>query len=71
VVKSLDENICTGCQICVDVCAEDVLHFDKDRGKAHIAYPEDCIGCGACAWFCPQKCIEVSMDRTRPEVMAY
>lgn len=70
-LKSLDENVCSGCQICVDVCAEDVLRFDKDRRKAYIAYPSDCLGCGACAWFCPQKCIEVTTDRGRPEFMAY
>ncbi len=70
-IKNLDEKRCTGCRICVDVCAEDVLRFDEERKKAHVAYPGDCLGCGACAWFCPQKCIEVTIERGRPEVMAY
>lgn len=69
-LKNLDEETCTGCGICVDVCPEDVLRSDEDRKKAYIAYPEDCLGCGVCAWFCPQECIEVSIDRARPEVMA-
>jgi len=70
-LEQLDEDRCTGCKICVDVCPEDVLHFDEDRKKPSIAYPEDCIGCGACAWFCPRNCIKVSIDRVRKEVMAY
>jgi len=69
-LKSLDENMCTGCQICVDICPEDVLRYDKDKGKAVIVYPKDCIGCGACAWFCPLKCIEATIDRERPQIQA-
>lgn len=70
-LKELDEDRCTGCKICVDICPEDVLRFDEDRKKAYVAYPEDCLGCGVCAWFCPLKCIEVTIDRARPEVMAF
>jgi len=70
-LKSINEDLCIGCQTCVDVCAEDVLRFDHDRKKPYVAYPMDCLGCGACAWFCPKKCIEFSIDRGRPEVMAY
>ncbi|HUT71160.1 MAG TPA: ferredoxin family protein [Desulfatiglandales bacterium] len=70
-LEHLDENRCTGCKICVDVCPEDVLRFDEDRKKPFVAYPEDCLGCGACAWFCPRNCIEVSIDRARQEEMAY
>jgi len=70
-LKSINEDLCIGCQICVDVCAEDVLRFDKDKKKPYVAYPMDCLGCGACAWFCPKKCVDVSIDRGRPEVMAY
>ena len=70
-LKELDEDSCTGCKTCVDVCAEDVLRFDEDREKAYVAYPDDCLGCGACAWFCPVKCIEVTIDRGKQEVMAF
>jgi len=70
-LKELDEDRCTGCKICVDICPEDVLRFDEDRKKAYVAYPKDCLGCGVCAWFCPLKCIEVTIDRARLEVMAF
>jgi NAD-dependent dihydropyrimidine dehydrogenase PreA subunit len=68
-LTKLDEDRCTGCKICVDICPEDVLRLEGK--KAHIAYPDDCIGCGVCAWFCPRKCIETSVDRARQEVMAF
>jgi NAD-dependent dihydropyrimidine dehydrogenase PreA subunit len=70
-LRSLDENICTGCQICVDACPEDVLRYDNNKRKAVIAYPKDCIGCGVCSWFCPVKCIETSIEREWPQVQAY
>lgn len=70
-VKNLDKNKCTGCKICVKVCPEDVLRFDEASKKANVAYLEDCIACGVCAWFCPAKCIKITVDSARPEVMAY
>jgi len=70
-LKELDEDRCVGCKTCVDVCAEDVLRFDEDRQKPYIAYPEDCLGCGACEWLCPEKCIEATIERGRAEVMSF
>ncbi len=62
-IKSLDQEICTGCRICVDACPEDVLYMDEEKKKASIRYPEDCVACFACEFFCPVQCIEVSKDR--------
>ena len=61
-LKRLDENECTGCQTCVDVCPEDVLRFDEDRKKPYVAYPEDCIGCGVCATKCPPKVAAIRIE---------
>ena len=64
-IKNLSSESCTGCQICVDVCPEDVLRFDEQIHKAVIKYPEDCVACWACESFCPVRCIEVSKERAR------
>jgi len=70
-IKSLSSESCTGCKICVDVCPEDVLRINEDERKAYIAYPQDCVACLMCEWFCPVKCIEVSIEKARPVPMPY
>ncbi len=62
-IKKLDQELCTGCGICVAVCPEDVLYIDKETRKATIKYPEDCVGCWVCESFCPCDCIDVSKGR--------
>ena len=70
-IKSLDQNICTGCGICVDVCPEDILRLNQDGKKGYIAYPKDCVACLMCEFFCPVSCIEVSVDKARPVPSPY
>jgi len=70
-IKSLDQASCNGCGICVDVCPEDVLRFKENHRKAHIAYPNDCVACLLCEYFCPVSCIEVSIEKARPVPSPY
>ncbi len=65
-IKTLSHELCTGCKVCVDLCPEDVLRYNEKERKAHIAYPRDCVACLLCEYFCPVKCIEVSIDKARP-----
>jgi ferredoxin len=53
----LNENGCTGCGTCVEVCPHNVLTL-RD-GKAHIADLDACMECGACAGNCPFGALEV------------
>lgn len=62
-IEVLDEGLCNGCGICVNVCPEDVLYMDEDRKVAYIKYPEDCVACFACEFFCPLDCIKVGKER--------
>ena len=34
VVKNINEELCIGCKICVDICTEDVIRFDEVEEKA-------------------------------------
>ena len=68
----VDEDNCTGCQVCVPVCPVDCIHgpddkkgagaeakadgFDPD-GKQLYIDPEECIDCGACEPECPVEAI--------------
>jgi NAD-dependent dihydropyrimidine dehydrogenase PreA subunit len=50
-----DEDTCTGCNTCVDVCMCDKLAPNPEKGKPPIeVYPDECWFCGCCVTLCPQ-----------------
>lgn len=62
-IERIDEELCTGCGICVDSCSMDVIRMDEDRGKAVIRYPEDCSLCAPCEIDCPEGAIYVAPSK--------
>jgi NAD-dependent dihydropyrimidine dehydrogenase PreA subunit len=71
VVKKINEKLCFGCGLCVDVCSEDVWRFDNTKKKPYVKYPRDCVCCKFCEAWCPIGAIEVELTRGRkmPEVV--
>jgi NAD-dependent dihydropyrimidine dehydrogenase PreA subunit len=55
---SLNQDKCTGCGMCVEVCPHSV--FGIKEKKAFIRDYELCMECGACMKNCPFKAIEVA-----------
>jgi ferredoxin len=53
----LNEDKCTGCGACVDVCPHRILQLNG--GKVHITDKDRCMECGACMQNCPFAAIEV------------
>jgi MinD superfamily P-loop ATPase len=53
-VPKVDEDKCTYCGICAEVCAYNAIAVP---GKRVLVFPELCHGCGACAYLCPEKAI--------------
>ena len=52
----INEEVCNGCNMCVDVCVMDVFVENEERGKPPIvAYPEECWFDGCCVETCPQR----------------
>jgi NAD-dependent dihydropyrimidine dehydrogenase PreA subunit len=49
-----DEELCTACNSCVEVCRCDVLvpNADPDRPPV-LLYPDECWFCGCCVDHCP------------------
>ncbi len=56
----IDQIVCTGCEACVDSCPTDVIRMEPQRGKAQVAYAEDCQVCFLCEFDCPVDAILVS-----------
>ncbi len=53
----IDEDVCTGCGVCVDLCPTDAIALN-DEGFAE-RNEEACFGCGICARSCPEEAISL------------
>lgn len=53
----LDQDVCTGCGRCVEVCPHQV--FGLDKGLARILDLDACMECGACSRNCPAGALSV------------
>lgn len=53
-VPLIDENRCTGCGKCVQLCEYNAL---ARLGKTDMVFAELCHGCGGCTLICPQNAI--------------
>lgn len=53
-VPRIDQEKCTCCGKCAEVCA---YHATAVLGKRVLTFPQLCHGCGACSYFCPEKAI--------------
>ncbi len=58
IVASIDEEICSGCGLCVKTCSYDARKIDE---KKRVAVVEEvlCQSCGACASACPNGATEL------------
>ncbi|MBW2056908.1 MAG: CoB--CoM heterodisulfide reductase iron-sulfur subunit A family protein [Deltaproteobacteria bacterium] len=57
-VASVDENVCSGCGICVEVCPYEAREIDSYRRIAMV-HEALCQGCGACVASCPNNACEL------------
>lgn len=57
VTLKFNEDRCTGCGLCVDVCPHAV--FAMNGGKAFVTDRDLCMECGACAKNCAFSAISV------------
>ena len=53
-VPKVDENKCTYCGKCAEVCP---YHAIAVLPKEVLVFPQLCHGCGACSYLCPEKAI--------------
>ncbi len=53
-VPVVDEEKCTHCRLCAEVCAYRAIAVLTNRV---LVFPQLCHGCGACAYLCPEHAI--------------
>ena len=52
---TFDENICNGCNVCIEVCQVDIFLPNPEKDKPPIVfYPEECWFDGSCVNSCPK-----------------
>ena len=56
----IDEELCTGCEICIDECPNNALEMVDDVAK--FVRPDDCDGCESCAEACPSEAITMKEE---------
>jgi electron transport complex protein RnfB len=64
-VNKVDEELCTGCELCVDHCQFEALSM----GEQFVNVNEDrCVGCGVCVPFCQDEAL-VLIRRPEEEIL--
>jgi len=64
----VNEDICSGCRICNELCPYSAIEYDPEKKLSHIL-DILCKGCGTCAAACPAEAI-LSRHFTTQQIMA-
>jgi heterodisulfide reductase subunit A len=67
-IASVDEELCSGCKVCIDLCPYQAISFDEAK-KVSRVNEALCKGCGTCVAACPAGAI-IAKHFTSEEIMA-
>jgi heterodisulfide reductase subunit A len=57
-ISWIDPDVCSGCQACINLCADSAIEFDERRGIS-VINEALCKGCGSCSGHCPSGAAQV------------
>lgn len=57
VYAEVDEELCSGCRFCNELCPFSAIEFDEEKGHSHIISAL-CKACGVCVAACPSSAIK-------------
>lgn len=67
-ISAVDEELCSGCKTCIQLCPYNAISFDEEKKIASINEAL-CKGCGTCAAACPSGAL-VSRHFTTEQIIA-
>ncbi len=62
----VDEELCSGCQTCIDRCMFGAIEMEKVPGSKKlkaVVDPEKCFGCGVCVLKCKKAVLSMKIVR--------
>lgn len=65
----IDQDKCTACGTCVDVCSEDVYFASEPGETPRVTYPDVCFHCNCCVQECPSEAIRLRIPL--PEMLLF
>jgi len=66
-VNTVDEGLCTGCELCIDYCQFDALSMRPEEACIQINAAR-CVGCGVCVPACPEAALSL-VRRPEDEIL--
>lgn len=57
----VDEDLCSGCEACIDRCFFEALSMKDDHAAVNA---ENCLGCGVCTVVCPTQALSLKEIRS-------
>jgi len=52
----INQEKCTGCGLCVEICPVEAISMEDDKAKIDA---EKCVDCGQCVGECPNEAINM------------
>ena len=63
----VDEEKCTGCNICVEKCPVDAISIENEKANINM---QGCIHCGTCHSVCPSEAVRHDSEKIPGNVKA-
>ena len=57
IYAEVNEDLCSGCRMCNEVCPYSAIEFDEEKRRSHVISAL-CKSCGACVATCPSSAIK-------------